>query len=152
MPRDPARGIPLGAVVGTAAVAAIALSTIAIIGDPRRGSTSGTSSSRPARSWVAAATSTPQRGPAPRRQDIHSYLPWMTVLVAPGKWLFGDVRWALLLWSLVLLLATVALARLSATDGLGNRRGAAIAALPWSSCRARSPRSTRPGPSHCSPP
>ena len=27
----------------------------------------------------------------------------MTVLVAPGKWLFGDVRWALLLWSLVLL-------------------------------------------------
>jgi hypothetical protein len=119
-----------GAVVGTAAVAAIALSTIAIIGDPapridvwyllqQASEVLGRGGNFYTATWTGS----------PGVKDIHSYLPWMTVLVAPGKWLFGDVRWALLLWSLVLLLATVALARLSATDGLGNRRGAAIAAL-----------------------
>ena len=39
---------------------------------------------------------------SPGVQDHFTYLPWMTVLTAPGRWLAGDVRWAVLFWSLVL--------------------------------------------------
>ena len=38
---------------------------------------------------------------SPGIQDAFTYLPWTAVLLAPGRWLFGDVRWALLLWTLV---------------------------------------------------
>jgi hypothetical protein len=48
---------------------------------------------------------------SPGVQDIFSYLPWMAVLTAPGRWLAGDVRWALLAWSLVLLAGLWSLAR-----------------------------------------
>ena len=39
---------------------------------------------------------------SPGVQDFFPYLPWMAVLTAPGRWLAGDVRWAVLFWSLVL--------------------------------------------------
>lgn len=48
---------------------------------------------------------------SPGVKDLHPYLPWMTVLLAPGRWIAGDVRWALLAWSLVLLGCVLALAR-----------------------------------------
>ena len=38
---------------------------------------------------------------SPGIQDAFSYLPWTAVLLAPGRWLFGDVRWALAFWTLV---------------------------------------------------
>jgi hypothetical protein len=38
---------------------------------------------------------------SPGIQDAFTYLPFTTVLLAPGRWLAGDVRWALLVWTLV---------------------------------------------------
>ena len=38
---------------------------------------------------------------SPGIQDAFTYLPWTAVLLAPGRWLAGDVRWALLVWTLV---------------------------------------------------
>ncbi len=38
---------------------------------------------------------------SPGIQDAFTYLPWTAVLLAPGRWLLGDVRWALLLALLV---------------------------------------------------
>ncbi len=40
---------------------------------------------------------------SPGVHDLFPYLPWTAVLLAPGRWLAGDVRWALAAWSLVLL-------------------------------------------------
>jgi hypothetical protein len=37
---------------------------------------------------------------SPGIQDAFTYLPWTAVLLAPGRWLAGDVRWALLVWTL----------------------------------------------------
>ena len=48
---------------------------------------------------------------SPGVQDFFPYLPWMAVLTAPGRWLAGDVRWAVLAWSLVLFAGLWALAR-----------------------------------------
>ena len=48
---------------------------------------------------------------SPGVQDFFPYLPWMAVLTAPGRWLAGDVRWAVLVWSLVLFAGLWALAR-----------------------------------------
>ncbi|GAA4406023.1 hypothetical protein GCM10023168_20310 [Fodinibacter luteus] len=48
---------------------------------------------------------------SPGVQDLFPYLPWMAVLTAPGRWLAGDVRWAVLGWSLVLYAGLWALAR-----------------------------------------
>lgn len=39
---------------------------------------------------------------SPGVQDAFTYLPWTAVLLAPGRWLAGDVRWMQLLWVLVL--------------------------------------------------
>ncbi|MGL5858702.1 MAG: hypothetical protein ACRC35_09930 [Angustibacter sp.] len=47
---------------------------------------------------------------SPGIQDAFTYLPWTAVLVAPGRWLAGDVRWALLLAVLVALACLVATA------------------------------------------
>ncbi|HET7761496.1 MAG TPA: hypothetical protein VFL46_03980 [Phycicoccus sp.] len=60
---------------------------------------------------------------SPGVQDLFPYLPWMAVLTAPGRWVAGDVRWALLVWSLVLLGGLWALARGRA------ERAAAVAAV-----------------------
>lgn len=38
---------------------------------------------------------------SPGIQDAFTYLPWTAVLLAPGRWLVGDVRWAMLFWTLV---------------------------------------------------
>ncbi len=38
---------------------------------------------------------------SPGIKDAFTYLPWTSVLLAPGRWLFGDVRWALLFWSVL---------------------------------------------------
>jgi hypothetical protein len=37
---------------------------------------------------------------SPGERDAFTYLPWTLVLLAPGRWLFGDVRWALTAWTL----------------------------------------------------
>jgi hypothetical protein len=47
---------------------------------------------------------------SPGIQDVFSYLPFTAVLVAPGRWLAGDVRWALLFWTLVAAVGAWALA------------------------------------------
>jgi hypothetical protein len=47
---------------------------------------------------------------SPGVQDFFPYLPWMAVLTAPGRWIAGDVRWAVLFWSLVLYAGLWALA------------------------------------------
>ena len=54
---------------------------------------------------------------SPGIQDAFTYLPWTAVLLAPGRWLLGDVRWALILWTLVAVAGTWALARRSAPTG-----------------------------------
>ena len=43
------------------------------------------------RSWVGS----------PGVDDAFTYLPWTALLLAPGRWLAGDVRWSLLVWSLL---------------------------------------------------
>ena len=48
---------------------------------------------------------------SPGIQDAFTYLPWTAVLLAPGRWLFGDVRWALAFWTLVAVAAVWLLAR-----------------------------------------
>jgi hypothetical protein len=45
---------------------------------------------------------------SPGIQDAFTYLPWTAVLLAPGRWLLGDVRWALLGY-LVVALGCIAL-------------------------------------------
>jgi hypothetical protein len=50
---------------------------------------------------------------SPGIQDAFTYLPWTAVLLAPGRWLAGDVRWALLVATLLALACTAALGRWS---------------------------------------
>ena len=47
---------------------------------------------------------------SPGIQDAFTYLPFTAVLLAPGRWLAGDVRWALLVWTLVAALGVWTLA------------------------------------------
>ncbi|MGL5818393.1 MAG: hypothetical protein ACRCYR_12575 [Phycicoccus sp.] len=67
---------------------------------------------------------TAQWSGSPGVQDLFPYLPWMGVLTAPGRWVAGDVRWALLVWSVVLLAGVWALA-----DGRAARAGSVAAVL-----------------------
>jgi hypothetical protein len=48
---------------------------------------------------------------SPGIKDAFTYLPWTAVLLAPGRWLAGDVRWALAVWTLVAVAGVWALAR-----------------------------------------
>lgn len=48
---------------------------------------------------------------SPGVEDAFTYLPWTAVLLAPGRWLGGDVRWALLAWTLVAVVGVWWLAR-----------------------------------------
>ena len=48
---------------------------------------------------------------SPGVKDAFTYLPWTAVLLAPGRWLFGDVRWALWFWMVVALVGVWLLAR-----------------------------------------
>jgi hypothetical protein len=61
---------------------------------------------------------------SPGIKDAFTYLPWTAVLLAPGRWLFGDIRWALIFWTLVAVAGTWVLARRSA-QALPESR------LPW---------------------
>ncbi len=56
---------------------------------------------------------------SPGVADAFTYLPWTAVLLAPGRWILGDVRWALMLWTLVAAIGVWALAH-----GAGDRAGA----------------------------
>lgn len=38
---------------------------------------------------------------SPGVDDAFTYLPWTALLLAPGRWVAGDVRWSLLVWSLL---------------------------------------------------
>jgi hypothetical protein len=66
---------------------------------------------------------------SPGIQDAFTYLPWTAVLLAPGRWLFGDIRWALAFWTLVAVAGVWLLARGPARrhtgtgDGSGNGSG-----------------------------
>jgi hypothetical protein len=48
---------------------------------------------------------------SPGIQDAFTYLPWTAVLLAPGRWLVGDVRWALAAWTVLGLAGVWLLAR-----------------------------------------
>jgi hypothetical protein len=48
---------------------------------------------------------------SPGIKDAFTYLPWTAVLLAPGRWLAGDVRWALAVWTLVAVAGIWALTR-----------------------------------------
>ena len=63
---------------------------------------------------------------SPGIQDAFTYLPWTTVLLAPGRWIAGDVRWAQLVWTLVLAFGCYLLAR-----GPDRRFGARPAEAMW---------------------
>jgi hypothetical protein len=56
---------------------------------------------------------------SPGIKDSFTYLPWTAVILAPGRWLAGDVRWALLALMLLGLACLV---------GLGSGRGGALGA------------------------
>jgi hypothetical protein len=62
---------------------------------------------------------------SPGIKDAFTYLPWTAVLLAPGRWLAGDVRWALVFWSLVAVAGMLLLGR-----GRSPGRGALWAAGP----------------------
>ncbi len=78
---------------------------------------------------------------SPGVADAFTYLPWTAVLLAPGRWLAGDVRWALMAWSVVAVVGIWALAAgtragrgaleaVEAHGGPGPRwRAAAVTAL-----------------------
>jgi hypothetical protein len=55
---------------------------------------------------------------SPGVNDAFTYLPWTAVLLAPGRWLAGDVRWALMAWTLV---AAVGIWALAAGSRSGRR-------------------------------
>jgi hypothetical protein len=63
-------------------------------------------------------------GPIP----YFTYLPWMAVLLAPGRWLAGDVRWALAVVTVAGALAVRALAGPRAAAVRGSARTAAAMA------------------------
>jgi hypothetical protein len=100
------------AALGAAVLTQVGVSALAVVGDP----------APRIDVWVvlqqaADATArgenlyTQQWTGSPGVQDVFPYLPWMSVLTAPGRWLAGDVRWMLLVWSLVLLAGLWALGR-----------------------------------------
>lgn len=60
---------------------------------------------------------------SPGVKDAFPYLPWTTVLLAPGRWLLGDVRWALASWTLVAVAGVWLLARGTAPRHTGNGVG-----------------------------
>ena len=64
---------------------------------------------------------------SPGIKDAFTYLPWTAVLLAPGRWLAGDVRWALLVWGLVAVVGVWGLAHGTGATArvrpLARRRG-----------------------------
>jgi hypothetical protein len=66
---------------------------------------------------------------SPGIQDAFTYLPWTAVLAAPGRWLAGDVRWSLLVLSVVALACTAALGRGAAPAHAGGTSAGALTAI-----------------------
>lgn len=64
---------------------------------------------------------------SPGVQDAFTYLPWTAVLLAPGRWLAGDVRWALVLVTVV---AVLALRRYAGNGAATAGAGAMMLLLP----------------------
>ena len=61
---------------------------------------------------------------SPGVRDAFTYLPWTAVLLAPGRWLAGDVRWALVVVAVLTALVVRALPGRAAAP---HRRSAAVA-------------------------
>jgi hypothetical protein len=126
----PGREGPAGMALATAILGFIAVSTVAILNDP----------APRIDVWVTLQQATDALARAvsfyevtwvgsPGVADAFTYLPWTAVLLAPGRWLAGDVRWALMVWTLVAAVGAWALAARS-QGGPGPRwRGAAVVAL-----------------------
>ena len=85
---------------------------------------------------------------SPGVQDAFTYLPWTAVLLAPGRWLAGDVRWMLVAITVgtVLAIRCWAPARGSVP---GREQAAAVGAGCSCCCPVPPPRSSRPGPNRC---
>ncbi|GAA3626029.1 hypothetical protein GCM10022223_49050 [Kineosporia mesophila] len=69
---------------------------------------------------------------SPGVQDAFTYLPFTALLLAPGRWLAGDVRWALVVITLLGALAVLLLGRTgkpSSTMSIRNLVGPAAAGL-----------------------
>jgi hypothetical protein len=103
------RGRLAAALVAAAGVVAVAVTTIALVPAPRidvwvtlQQASDGLAHGQNmyAMTWHDS----------PGIQDAFTYLPWTAVLLAPGRWLAGDVRWALLVALLVGLACTALLA------------------------------------------
>ncbi len=62
---------------------------------------------------------------SPGIQDAFTYLPWTAVLLAPGRWLAGDVRWMQAAWTVLLAAGLWWLGRPRETGTAGGERGAA---------------------------
>jgi hypothetical protein len=126
----PGREGPAGMALATGLLGYVAVGTVAILNDP----------APRIDVWVTLqqATDALARGVSfyevtwvgsPGVADAFTYLPWTAVLLAPGRWLAGDVRWALMVWTLVAAVGAWALAARS-HGGPGPRwRGAAVVAL-----------------------
>ena len=70
---------------------------------------------------------------SPGIKDAFTYLPWTAVLLAPGRWLFGDVRWALGFWMVVALVGVWLLARAGTGPGSASPEtaGSAVRSRGW---------------------
>lgn len=65
---------------------------------------------------------------SPGIQDAFTYLPWTAVLLAPGRWLAGDIRWMQLVWVVVLALGIWRWGSLQRTE-IGRWSAAAVCGL-----------------------
>lgn len=63
---------------------------------------------------------------SPGVKDAFTYLPWTAVLLAPGRWLAGDVRWALVV---IPVLTAVVVRRMATAPGGNPRAAVAVGAL-----------------------
>ncbi|WP_432562827.1 hypothetical protein [Kineococcus sp. SYSU DK003] len=116
----PGRGASRGLAFATAVVGAGVTAALVVVGDPapridvwvilqQAADGMARGDSVYALDWVGS----------PGISDAFAYLPWTAVLTAPGRWLAGDVRWAL---AVLVLLSAVCVA------ALGRWRRAAVAA------------------------
>lgn len=63
---------------------------------------------------------------SPGLTQSFSYLPWSVVLVAPARWLFGDVRWLLALWTPI---AVASACRMTEASLENRRRASTVGCL-----------------------
>ncbi|WP_380175105.1 hypothetical protein ACFEMC_07630 [Kineococcus sp. DHX-1] len=117
----PGRGASRVLAGAVALVGAVASGALVVVGDPapridvwvilqQAADATARGESVYGREWVGS----------PGISDAFAYLPWTAVLSAPGRWIAGDVRWAMLALVVVSALAVAAVGRW--------RRGAVAAA------------------------